>query len=172
MDSRPAAGDPAASDASGAGPRRFADLDALAASVGEELGASGWIEITQERIDLFADATDDHQWIHVDREKAAVDSPWGTTIAHGYLTLSLVPRILAESFQVDSKTTGINYGVDKVRFTNPVKSGARVRGTVTLVALDRLKPDTARLHTDVVITIEDEEKPAAVARVISVLVTS
>ncbi len=159
-------------DAEAQGPRRFADLDQLQGAVGQVLGVSSWVEITQERIDRFADATDDHQWIHVDRDRAESESPWGTTIAHGYLTLSLVPRFLSETFLVETKTTGINYGVDKVRFTDPVKSGTRVRGTVTLAAVDRLKPDTARLHTDVVISIEGEDKPAAVARVISVLVTA
>jgi acyl dehydratase len=150
-------------------------LDELEKRVGEKLGSSSWIEISQARIQLFADATDDHQWIHLD-EQRATESPFGSTIAHGYLTLSLVPRILAESYGVQDKTTGINYGVDRVRFLTPVKSGSSVCGHVTLAKMERASPENAKLHLDIVIDVRFpngtlSEKPACLARVIVVAIT-
>jgi acyl dehydratase len=154
----------------GAVPRVFETVDALEACVGGELGVSGWIEIDQSRIDLFADATDDHQWIHVDRDRAAAESPYGATIAHGFLTLSMVPRMLSEAFTLAPRKTGINYGLDKVRFVAPVPAGARIRGRVGLERLERQKPDTIRAHYAVTVEIEGAEKPACVAQTIAVYI--
>src|SRR2546430_10857393 len=108
--------------------RIFASVDELREAVGEELGPTGWMEIDQKRIDLFAEATGDHQWIHVDPEKAA-KGPFGTTIAHGYLTLSLIPSFLPELIAVEGVTMGVNYGVNKVRFPSPVPVGSRLRAS-------------------------------------------
>jgi acyl dehydratase len=144
-------------------PRIFADLDALEQAVGAELGVSGWIEIAQDRIDRFADATEDHQWIHIDVDRAAAESPFGGTIAHGYLTLSLLPRMMGEAYRLESRGTGINYGLDRVRFVNPVRAGARVRGRLVLSKLERPKPGTGKLHLSVTVEIEGEDKPACLA---------
>jgi acyl dehydratase len=111
--------------------RVFADLDELTAAKGEHLGTGAWVELTQERIDTFADATGDHQWIHVDPERAK-DGPFGTTIAHGYLTLSLLPLLSREVYRVDGVRMGINYGLGKVRFLAAVPVGSRVRAGVEL----------------------------------------
>jgi acyl dehydratase len=133
--------------------------------VGQELGPTEWIEITQERIDAFADATDDHQWIHVDRERAAA-GPFGTTIAHGYLTLSLCAPLLADALAgVGGSAMGINYGTNKVRFPAPVPSGSRVRARVTVASVEEVQGgEQVVLNT----TIEREggEKPACVAEVV------
>ncbi|MEY2661339.1 MAG: hypothetical protein RLZZ123_2511, partial [Pseudomonadota bacterium] len=111
--------------------RIFNTLQELAALVGQELATSDWIEITQERINLFAQATGDHQWIHVDAQRAK-EGPFGTTIAHGYLTLSLMPSFFDSAMQVKETRMGINYGVNKVRFTSPVPVGSRLRARITL----------------------------------------
>ncbi|MCS0499841.1 MaoC family dehydratase [Protaetiibacter mangrovi] len=135
----------------------LADLDAL---VGTELGASGWREVTQERIDTFADATDDHQWIHVDPERAAT-GPFGAPIAHGFLTLSLFIPLWGEIFALDGVETKVNYGLDKVRFTSPVKVGARVRLVATLARVEQIAGGV-QLHVSGIIEIEGAERPAVV----------
>lgn len=112
-------------------PRVFGSLDELRGAVGEELGTSDWLEIDQKRIDLFAEATGDHQWIHVDQEKAAA-GPFGTTIAHGYLTLSLLPAFVPQLMRVDNVKMGINYGTNKVRFPATVPVGSRLRATARI----------------------------------------
>ena len=112
-------------------PRIFTSADELRAGVGEQLGHSDWLEIEQKRIDLFADATGDHQWIHVDPERAA-SGPFGTTIAHGYLTLSLLPTLVPQVLRVEGMKMGINYGANKVRFPSPVPVGSRLRATAVL----------------------------------------
>ena len=155
-----------------ADPRVFETVEAFEACVGGEIGSSDWIEIDQTRIDLFAEATDDHQWIHVDRERAAADSPYGTTIAHGYLTLSMLPRITSEAFDLKPRTTGINYGLDKVRFISPVPSGARIRGRVVLDQVVRQKPDTIRAHFTVTVEVEGGDRPACVAQAIAVCIVA
>ncbi|HKN52077.1 MAG TPA: MaoC family dehydratase, partial [Amycolatopsis sp.] len=114
--------------------REFASLDEFAGAVGEHLGYSEWQTITQERVDLFADATDDHQWIHIDHEKAAA-GPFGTTIAHGFLTLSLLSSFGPKIYRVDGLKMGINYGLNKVRFPNPVKVGAKIRAGAELAEI-------------------------------------
>ena len=151
--------------------RSFANLDELAAAAGQHLGRSAWREITQEQIDRFADATGDHQWIHVNPE-AARSGPFGTTIGHGYLTLSLVPVFLEEVYEVGGLAMGVNYGCNKVRFPAPVPVGSRVRGSVDLVRAVPFgtRPD-AGIQVELRVTIEREgtEKPACVAHTLAVL---
>jgi acyl dehydratase len=147
--------------------RTFATLDELESAVGEELGTTEWMEITQERVDLFADATDDHQWIHVDVERAKA-GPFGGTIAHGYLTLSLIAHFNQELIRLETAGARLNYGLNKVRFPNPVRVGARIRCTATLSALTDV-PAGKQLVTSYVIEIEGEEKPACVAEMVVLL---
>ncbi|WP_028792969.1 MaoC family dehydratase [Thalassobaculum salexigens] len=148
-------------------PRSFDTVEALEACVGEELGVSDWIEMSQSRILRFADATDDRQWIHLDEVRAEAESPYGTTVAHGYLTLSMLPRITAEVFTLKPRVAGINYGLDKVRFLAPVPSDSRIRGRVVLDRVLRQKPDTIRVHLTVTVEIEGGDKPACVAEAIA-----
>jgi acyl dehydratase len=143
----------------------FEHLADLAPRVGETLGMSEWIEVDQRRIDLFAEATGDHQWIHVDAKRAA-EGPFGTTIAHGYLTMSLSNLFLPQIVDVQGISMGINYGVNKVRFPAPVPVGSRVRGGASLAAAE---PIAGGLQTTIVITIEIEggAKPACVIEALS-----
>lgn len=128
--------------------------------VGDKLGPTEWLQIDQDRINTFADATGDHQWIHVDTAKAA-DGPYGTTIAHGYLTLSLASMFMPELVMVEEFSMGINVGVNKVRFLNPVKCGSRIRATGELVNVEEAKGGIQFVNR-VTIEIEGEDKPAAV----------
>lgn len=148
--------------------RTFHGIDELREAVGEELGHSEWHEITQDQVNLFADATEDHQWIHVDPERAA-RGPFGGPVAHGYLTLSLIPMLAGEVYRLDGIKMGINYGSNKVRFPTPVRVGARVRGVITLQSLE---PSSLgfTVTTKVVVEIEGGSKPACVAEILSVLV--
>lgn len=143
-------------------------VDELRAAVGERLGYSSWHEVTQERIDQFAEATGDHQWIHVDPERAK-DGPFGSTIAHGYLTLSMVPMLVWEVYRVDGVKMGVNYGSDKVRFPTPVPVGSKVRAGVELTAVDDI-PLGVQVTAKVTVEIEGVQKPAMVAQTISVVV--
>ncbi|HEU5112883.1 MAG TPA: MaoC family dehydratase [Acidimicrobiia bacterium] len=134
--------------------------------VGAEIGVSDWMEITQERVDAFAAATDDHQWIHVDRERAAA-SPFGGTIAHGFLTLSLTVALSAQvPLDVGSPVMGINYGLEKVRFPAPVPVGSRIRARVGLVSVSDVEGGI-QLNRQVTIEVEGTEKPAMVAETVS-----
>lgn len=144
-------------------------LDALEALAGSEVGASEWLTVTQDMIDRFAEVTLDPQWIHVDRARAAAESPWGTTIAHGFLTLSLVPHFRRRIAEVRGVSRAVNYGVDRVRFPNAVKAGARVRGVQTLLATTRVEPGAVRFTSRFVIEIEGESKPACVADTVSLV---
>lgn len=146
----------------------FNGIGELEQAVGTHLGYSEWHTVTQEQIDLFAEATGDHQWIHVDPERAA-QGPFGTTIAHGYLTLSLLPQLASQVYRVDGVKMGINYGSNKVRFPSPVPSGSRVRAGVELV---KLEPTKAGVQVTARVTIEREgsDKPACIAEALSVLV--
>lgn len=137
----------------------YADLATL---VGSDLGPSEWIEISQERINTFADATDDHQWIHTDPERAK-DGPFGAAIAHGFLSLSLLIPLWESLLDVDGVTTKVNYGLDKVRFVSPVKAGARVRATANIAEVTEI-PGGYQLTVDVTIEAEGGTKPAVVAR--------
>ncbi len=143
----------------------FEGLDEVRAAVGRELGTSDWLEITQERVNQFADATGDHQWIHVDPLRAAA-GPFGGPIAHGYLTLSLSNALLPEIVEVRGIAMGVNYGVGKVRFPSPVPVGARIRASATLTAVEEV---AGGVQTTMVITVEVEggSKPACVIESIS-----
>lgn len=137
----------------------YADLAGLA---GTEIGPSDWLEVTQQRVDTFADATDDHQWIHVDPERAA-DGPFGGAIAHGFLSLSLIIPLQTQVFDVEGVSTKVNYGLDKVRFVSPVKVGARIRLTGTIAEVIEVAGGY-QLVVDIVIETEGGTKPAVVAR--------
>ena len=141
---------------------RLADMQPL---VGQEIAISDWVTISQERINQFAEATGDHQWIHVDVERAK-NSPFKGTIAHGFLTLSLIPCFSEPSIKVKSIKMGVNYGLNKVRFTNPVKVNSRVRGRFVLKAFDPIEGG-AQVTMNVTVEIEGQEKPACVAESIS-----
>ncbi len=143
----------------------FASTESLLAAVGSTLGTSDWLTIEQSRIDLFADATDDHQWIHVDAERAK-SGPFGATIAHGYLTLSLMSYFLPQLLDVQMKM-GVNYGCDKVRFPNAVRVGSRVRGHGQLVAAEATKDGGVQATIRVTVEIEGQDRPACVADTIS-----
>ena len=143
----------------------FASIDDLRAAVGTDLGTSDWVDIDQKRIDVFADATDDHQWIHVDPERAAA-GPFGTTIAHGFLTLSLLPRLGEGLSHVEGATMGVNYGLNKVRFPAPVPVGSRVRAHVRLLSVDDV-PGGVQVVTQVTIERESGDKPVCVAESVS-----
>ncbi|MET0837148.1 MAG: MaoC family dehydratase [Marmoricola sp.] len=149
--------------------RVFSTFEEIEAAAGEEIGASEWVEITQERVDQFADATDDHQWIHVDQEKAKA-GPFGGTIAHGYLTLSLIPYLSNKVFGVETEGAKLNYGLNKVRFPNPVPVGARVRAVVTVGEITEL-PAGRQLTMKYVIEIEGQDKPACVAETVVLLLS-
>jgi len=138
----------------------------LKAAEGNELGTSEWLEIDQERINLFADATGDHQWIHVDAERAK-DGPFGACIAHGYLTLSLVAMFLPQIVEVHGVSMGVNYGTDKVRFVSPVPVGSKVRGSGHLVKVEEVKNGGVQATVRVTVEIEGSDRPACVADTIS-----
>ena len=144
-------------------PVEFKDLPDI---VGQEVGVSDWLEITQERVNTFADATGDHQWIHVDVERA--NREMGGPIAHGYLTLSLIPFLSTGLMPVNGVTRGINYGSDKVRFTNMVRIGKRVRLRQKLIGVEP-KAGGLQIKNECTIEIEGEERPACVAETISIL---
>jgi acyl dehydratase len=141
----------------------LAELPSLA---GTEIGTSDWFEVGQARIDQFAEATEDHQWIHVDPERAAT-GPFGGTIAHGFLTLSLFIPMWSSLLEVSDATTLVNYGLDKVRFTSPVRAGSRVRLTATLTAVEEVPRGGYQLRVSGVIEIEGQERPAVVIEFIS-----
>ncbi|MGN6445255.1 MaoC family dehydratase [Amnibacterium sp.] len=141
----------------------MAELPGLA---GTEIGTSDWLEVDQARIDRFADATDDHQWIHVDPERAA-SGPFGTTIAHGFLTLSLFIPLWSGLLEVTDATTLVNYGLDRVRFTSPVPAGSRVRLTATLTGVEPVARGGYQLAVSGVIGIEGQERPAVVLEFLS-----
>lgn len=144
----------------------FGSVDEVLALVGKPLGVSEWVTITQERINLFADATDDHQWIHVDPVKAK-DGPYGACIAHGYLSLSLVARFLPELATLKNLKMGVNYGTDKVRFPSAVKVGSRLRGRGEMISAEKTKDGGVQAVIRVTVEIEGSERPACVADTIS-----
>lgn len=139
-------------------------VDDIPGAIGTEIGRSEWRTVSQEMINLFADATDDHQWIHLDQERAARETPFGTTIAHGFLTLSLLSTLAYEALPaLEGATMGINYGFDKIRFMAPVRAGAKVRAIFTLADAD-IRPSGRVLNTyDVTLEIENSLKPALTA---------
>jgi acyl dehydratase len=137
-------------------------LDEIRALAGKDLGKGAWLEITQDRVNLFADATDDHQWIHVDPERAAA-GPFGATIAHGYLTLSLVIPLFSDLLRVTGISMGINYGLDKLRFPAPVRVGSKIRLGGTVAQVDDV-PGGVQVSVDLTVELEGERKPALAAR--------
>ncbi|MFM2239822.1 MAG: hypothetical protein RJA69_1196 [Pseudomonadota bacterium] len=140
----------------------FASLQDVASCVGQEVAVSEWTTITQEQIDLFARATGDHQWIHVDPQRAA-EGPFGTTIAHGYLTLSLVPTFFESAMRIDNVRMSINYGLNKVRFMAPVPVNSRLRARITLLACDPVEPQGFQQTWQVQVEREGSDKPVCVA---------
>jgi acyl dehydratase len=144
------------------------DLDELARMSGKELGTSDWLVIAQDRVDRFADATGDHQWIHVDVERA-VAGPFGGTIAHGYLTLSLLPFLGGQVFSLETPGAKLNYGVNKVRFPSPVRVGSRIRSHVVMGEVTDL-PAGKQLTLRHTIEIEGQDKPACVAETVVLLI--
>lgn len=144
----------------------FESPEAILQAVGQKLGSSDWLQVTQERINLFADATDDHQWIHVDPVRAKA-GPFGACIAHGYLTLSLISSFLPQLIEVRGMKMGVNYGTDRVRFTSAVKAGVRIRGSGELVAAEKTKDGGVQAVIRVTVEIENETRPACVADTIS-----
>ena len=141
--------------------KRFETLEELKGLVGHALGSSDWIAVDQRRIQQFADATEDHQWIHVDAERAAA-GPYRTTIAHGFLTLSLLPRMFETAFEVGNSRMGVNYGLNRVRFPSPVPSGSRVRGHFKLLSYEAIEGG-AQLTVEVTVECEGAAKPVCVA---------
>jgi acyl dehydratase len=150
--------------------RTFDSVADLAAATGETIGQSDWVTITQQDVNLFADATGDHQWIHVDPERAA-KGPFGKTIAHGYMTLSLLPRLQHEIYTVDGIKLAINYGLNKVRFPSPVPVGSRVRATASLVSVDDVGDGAVQAVVSTTVEIDGAPKPACVAESIVRYVT-
>ena len=145
---------------------RVATLADLKALEGEPLGTSSWIDVPQQRINTFADATDDHQWIHVDPGRARAESPFGGPVAHGYLTLALIIPMWEEVLEVDSATMAVNYGLNKVRFTNPVPAEGRVRLNATLNAVEELPKGGVQLTVDGQIELEGADRPAVVVQAV------
>ena len=146
--------------------RTVVPFEEVANMVGTDLGVTEWMTITQDMINTFADATSDHQWIHTDVERAK-EGPFGAPIAHGFLTLSLIIPFWSELFDVTGVTTKVNYGLDKVRFTNPVKAGARIRMKAEITDVQEVKGNGLHLVSNGVIEIEGEERPAVVATFLS-----
>ncbi len=138
------------------------NVDTLAARVGEDIAVGEWFEVTQDRIAQFADATGDHQWIHVDAARAAAESPFGTTIAHGFLTLSLVSTLMREAVQVSGLRMAINYGLNRVRFVSPVPSGSRIRARMQCGAAEEVAGGW-QVTWDITIERDGSAKPACVA---------
>jgi acyl dehydratase len=145
--------------------KAFNGLDEFVAAEGSQLGPTDWLEVTQERVNLFADATEDHQWIHVDPERAA-KGPFGGTIAHGLLTLSLLPHFTRQLYIVENLTMAINYGYNKVRFITPVRVGAKIRARAEIASVAQLDGAVQATVTTTV-EIEGSDKPAAVAESIA-----
>jgi acyl dehydratase len=142
-------------------------VDDAVAKIGEELGVSSWLDIDQGRIDDFAEVTNDHQWIHVDVDRAKAESPYGATIAHGFLTISLIPGLSKDNYRVENAKMGINYGLNKVRFLAAVTAGSRIRVRSHLADATRVGDDTVNLTVRHTVEIDGVEKPAAVAELIA-----
>jgi acyl dehydratase len=147
--------------------KTIGSVDEAVEAIGAELGVSQWFQVEQSRIDEFADVTRDHQWIHVDVERAKTESPYGATIAHGFLTLSLIPGLSKDNYSVENAKMGINYGLNKVRFLAPVTAGSRVRVRSELADAVRAGEDAVNLTVRHTVEIDGSEKPAAVAELIS-----
>jgi acyl dehydratase len=147
--------------------RIFDGFDEIRSAVGTEIGASDWIEITQERINKFAEATCDEQWIHIDQERARQELPGGRTIAHGLLSLSLAPMFIREVMGLKGLKNTLNYGADRIRYLAPVPAGSRLRGVVTIAETEDVPPDGLKVNYHLVIEIEGGKRPACVAELIA-----
>jgi acyl dehydratase len=147
--------------------RVFSDFSEFKSAVGTEIGASDWIEITQERIDQFAEATCDEQWIHVDRERAKQEMPGGKTIAHGLLSLALAPMFIRSVIGLKGLRNTLNYGADRIRYLAPVPAGSKLRGRVTIAEVEDVPPDGLRVNYHLVIEVDGGKKPACVAELIA-----
>jgi len=146
--------------------KTFKTAEEVLAAAGTQLGVTDWMEITQERVNLFADATGDHQWIHVDPVRAK-DGPFGAPIAHGYLTLSLAAKFMPELIDLPTLKMGVNYGCEKVRFPSPVKVGQRIRGNGQIVAVERTKDGALQSILRLTVEVEGQDKPACVVDTVS-----
>ena len=146
--------------------KTFENLSELRARVGQEVAVSDWITVTQEQVNLFAQATGDHQWIHVDVERARA-GPFGAPIAHGFLTLSLIPKLFESAMEIRSSGMGVNYGLNKVRFTSPVPVGSRLRGRMKLLACDPIDNNGMQMTWQVTVEREGADKPACVAETLA-----
>jgi acyl dehydratase len=146
----------------------FKDFAEFKGAVGQEIGVSDWMTMTQERINTFAEASGDHQWIHVDVERCKKDMPGGKTIAHGYLTLSLCSQFVGQVRKIEGIRRGLNYGSNRVRFISPVQAGSRIRGRVKLKAVEDVPPNAVRAIYETTVEIEGGSKPACVAETIGV----
>ncbi|PWW47854.1 acyl dehydratase [Melaminivora alkalimesophila] len=142
--------------------KTFRSYSEVLAAVGQEIAVTDWIEVTQAQIDQFAQATGDHQWIHTDPARAA-QGPFGATIAHGFLTLSLLPRFMEQAFDVEGAKMGVNYGLNRVRFPSPVPAGSRLRARLSLAAAEAIEPDGVQMTWLVSVEREGGDKPACVA---------
>jgi acyl dehydratase len=151
-----------------AGPLTVEKPQDLAQHIGKDLGPSDWITVDQPMIDKFAEATGDHQWIHVDVERAKREMPGGKTIAHGYLTLSLVPRLASTLVKVTEVSRGVNYGSNKVRFTSTVPAGSRIRLTQKIVKVEPVDNNGVRVTSEVKMEVEGQERPALVAEIMGI----
>ena len=146
--------------------RRFASYADVRAAVGQDVAVTDWITITQEQVNQFAQATGDHQWIHVDPERAK-QGPFGAPVAHGYLTLSLLAQFMQHTVAVDGATMGVNYGLNKVRFPAPVPVGSRLRAHIKLLAAEPVQPDGMQMTWGVTVEREGSDKPVCVAETLS-----
>jgi acyl dehydratase len=147
--------------------RVFNGFDGIKSAVGTEVGASDWIEITQDRINKFADATCDEQWIHVDEDRAKAEAPGGKTIAHGLLSLSLAPMFIRSVMGLKGLKNTLNYGADRIRYLSPVPAGSRLRGRVTIAEAEDVPPDGLRVNYHLVVEIEGGKRPACIAELIA-----
>ena len=147
--------------------RVFNGFDDIKSAVGTEVGASDWIEITQDRINTFADATCDEQWIHVDQDRAKQELPGGKTIAHGLLSLSLAPMFIRSVMGLKGLKNTLNYGADRIRYLSPVPAGSRLRGRTTIAEAEDVPPDGLRVNYHLVVEIEGGKRPACVAELIA-----
>jgi acyl dehydratase len=147
--------------------RIFDGFDDIRSAVGQEIGASEWVEITQDRINMFAEATCDEQWIHVDQERAQKELPGGRTIAHGLLSLSLAPMFIRSVMGLKGLKNTLNYGADRIRYLAPVPAGSRLRGRTTIAEAEDVPPDGLRVSYRLVIEVEGGQRPACVAELIA-----
>lgn len=141
-------------------------IEELKGLAGKDLGASSWFEVSQQRIQAFADATGDQQWIHVDEERCAKESPFGKTIAHGYLTLSVFPELFGELLEVSGVRMALNYGLNRLRFPAPVPSGSRIRAKARVAAVEELAGNGVQLTVEAAVEVEGSEKPSLIAELL------